>query len=148
MLERPIKTGDRVEVAGVEGVVREIGARRTTIVTHDNVSILIPNQRFITDNVVNLVYAQAPIRLRIPIDIAAGADLAQVSRWLLDAARLETGVLKDPPAVVLVSSLGGPTVHLEVAVWHVADGPLRQELASRLNLRLGAVLRAHEIKTA
>ncbi|MDB5998550.1 MAG: potassium efflux system KefA protein / Small-conductance mechanosensitive channel, partial [Rhizobacter sp.] len=49
MFERPIKVGDRVELAGVEGTVREIGARRTTVVTFDNISILVPNQRFITD---------------------------------------------------------------------------------------------------
>ena len=148
MLERPIRVGDRIEVSGIEGVVREIGARRATIVTADNVSILIPNQRFITENIVNLVYAQAPIRLRVPLQVAAGADLNQVSRWLLEAATREAGVLAQPAPAVLVLALGGATMQLEVAVWHDADGPLRQELSTRLNLRLSEVLREHEIRTA
>src|SRR2546423_2509378 len=33
MLERPFKIGDRVEIGGIEGVVQEIGARRTTVIT-------------------------------------------------------------------------------------------------------------------
>jgi len=65
MLERPIKVGDRIEVGGVEGVVREISARRTTLVTMDNVAILIPNQRFIVENVINSAYLEEPVRLSL-----------------------------------------------------------------------------------
>ena len=48
-MERPIKVGDRIEVGGVEGVVQEIGARCTTVITNDRMAILVPNQRFILD---------------------------------------------------------------------------------------------------
>ena len=41
MLERPIKVGDRVLLSDIEGEVREIGARRATIVTNDNIAILV-----------------------------------------------------------------------------------------------------------
>jgi hypothetical protein len=38
---------------------------------------------------------------------------------------------------------------LEVAVWHSPDvPPERQELATRLNLRLATVLREHDVKTS
>ena len=53
MFERPIKIGDRVEIANVEGTVQSIGARRTTILTNDNITIIVPNQRFITENVIH-----------------------------------------------------------------------------------------------
>src|SRR6185369_17265834 len=110
--------------------------------------ILIPNQRFITENIVNLVYAHEPIRLRVPLQVAAGADLQQVVRWVLDAAAQEPGVLKEPAPSVLVLSLGGATMQLEVAVWHDANGPVRQDLTTRLNLRLAQALREHEVSTA
>ena len=77
MFERPIRIGDRIEVAGIEGTVREIGARRTTVFTDDNVAILVPNQRFIVDNVVNHFYAHAPIRLRVPMQVPSTADAAR-----------------------------------------------------------------------
>src|SRR5207248_4786455 len=70
MLERPIKVGDRVEMAGdIEGTVHEIGARSTLIFTQDQVAILVPNQKFITDTVVNLMHAERPIRLRVTLQV-------------------------------------------------------------------------------
>ena len=33
-----LKVGDRIEVSGVEGVVKEVGARRTTVVTPDQIA--------------------------------------------------------------------------------------------------------------
>ena len=49
LFERPVKIGDRVEIAGATGEVREIAARATTIVTDDNVAIVVPNSQFISE---------------------------------------------------------------------------------------------------
>jgi small-conductance mechanosensitive channel len=148
MLERPIKVGDRVEVGGVEGTVRDIGARRTLIVTLDNVSILVPNQRFITDNVVNLVYAESPLRLRVPVAVAPGSDIERVKQALLDAAGSTQGVLQAPAPQVLLPSLGGGAMQFELTVWHEPRGATRQQLLSDLNFAIGERLRAAEIKNA
>ena len=42
LFERPIKIGQRIEIAGVVGQVREIAARATTLVTDENVAIIVP----------------------------------------------------------------------------------------------------------
>ena len=47
LFERPIKMGDRVEIGGVVGEVREIGARATTIVTDESVATIVPNSQFV-----------------------------------------------------------------------------------------------------
>jgi small-conductance mechanosensitive channel len=148
MVERPIKVGDRVEVAGIEGTVRDIGARRTTVVTHDNIAILVPNQRFILDNVVNLVYAETRIRLRVPVHVQGDADPARVEQALLDAARTHPDVLKEPPPRVLRPSLGGAALHFELCVWHEALGPVRQHLSSDLNTAVDKRLSAAGIRYA
>ena len=148
MLERPIKVGDRVELAGIEGTVREIGARRTTIVTHDNITILVPNQRFITDQVTNLVYAATPIRLRVPVQVAAGSDPTQVERQLLEAAQALPDVLKEPSPDVLRPTLVGAPLCFELCVWHDAHGPVRRHLSSDLNRQIDDRLRAAGIQYA
>src|SRR5688572_25424441 len=53
LFERPVKIGDRVEIAGVAGEVREIAARATTIVTDVNVAIMVPNSQLISERVTN-----------------------------------------------------------------------------------------------
>ena len=53
LFERPIKIGHRVEIGGAVGEVREIAARATTIVTDENVAIVIPNSQFVSERVTN-----------------------------------------------------------------------------------------------
>jgi len=53
LFERPIKIGDRVEIGGVVGEVREIGARATTIVTDESVAMIVPNSQFVSERVTN-----------------------------------------------------------------------------------------------
>jgi small-conductance mechanosensitive channel len=148
MLERPIKVGDRVELASIEGTVRDIGARRTTVVTHDNIAILVPNQKFITDQVINLVYTEAPIRLRIPLQVVRDADPAVVTRLLLDAAGAHAEVLKDPGPEVLRPTLASATQAFELCVWHDARGPVRRHLTSELNVLIDERLRGAGISYA
>jgi small-conductance mechanosensitive channel len=148
MLERPFKVGDRVEIGNVEGVVQEIGARRTTVITEDRLAILVPNQRFILDNVTNQVYEETPIRLRIAVQVASGTDPTLMRTLLCDAAREHPEVLKEPRPEAIIRALGGPATQYELAVWHEARGPLRLQLTSDLNFLVGQKLRQHDIKGA
>ena len=52
LFERPIRIGDRVEIGGAVGEVREIGARATTIVTDESV-VIVPNSQFVSERVTN-----------------------------------------------------------------------------------------------
>jgi len=51
LFERPIKIGDRIEVGAIEGQVISVGARSTTVVTNDNIAIIVPNSKVVTENV-------------------------------------------------------------------------------------------------
>jgi small-conductance mechanosensitive channel len=137
MFERPIKVGDRIELANLEGNVTEIGMRRTTVVTSDNIAILVPNSRFITDNVVNLRYHSQHIRMRLPVSVAAGADPAAVERLLLEVARAHPEVLADPmPAVRLLALSAGGAMGFELQVWNTTRINARDSLVSDLNFAI------------
>jgi small-conductance mechanosensitive channel len=148
ILERPFKVGDRVEVGPVEGEVQEIGARRTTLVTQDRMAVLVPNQRFILENVTNQVYDETPIRLRVAVQVQSGTDSELMRQLLCDAAREHASVLRDPAPEALITSLGGAATAYELAVWHEARGPRRTQLASDLAFLIAQRLKAHEIKGA
>lgn len=141
MFERPIRIGDMVELGGVSGTVRDIGARRTTIVTPDHQAVLVPNQRFITENVTNFAYLGGPVRLRVPITLPGGADLEALRAPLLAAAAAQDGVVADPPPAVLITALGSDAPALELAVWHSPNDVSRPDLQSALNTALLQVLR-------
>ncbi len=66
LAERPITIGDRVEVAGVIGQVQKIRARSTVVVTNDNITTIVPNQKFIDSPVTNWTYGDPKVRFRDP----------------------------------------------------------------------------------
>ena len=145
LLERPIEIGDRIEVAGVEGVVREIGARRTTVVTPDNVAILVPNQSFITSNVTNYSYLRQSVRLRVPVPIAAGQDVRRVETLLLDAAR-QAPLLVDPAPEMAIVALAAASVSLELWVWYDGRKFARTEILSKVYRVVVDALARNDIK--
>src|SRR5690606_8559421 len=89
MFERPVKIGDRIVVGGVAGNVIDIGARSTTVLDNDNIAVIVPNAKFITENVINWKYNDDRVRFRVPVSVAYGSDAQQVKRVLLEVAAAE-----------------------------------------------------------
>lgn len=148
MLERPVKVGDRIEVGSIEGVVREISARRTTLVTADNVAVLIPNQRFILENVVNSAYLDEPVRLRITASLAPETNAALLEDLLLKVATEHPGVLAQPPPRVLLRSFDGSARQFELAVWFWPASVAREQLSSELNIALSKAFSSNGVRHA
>lgn len=146
LIEQPIRVGDRIELAGVEGVVQAIGARRTTVVTSDRIAILVPNQRFITDNVTNYVHLGGPIRLRVPVQLAPDTDITQAIATLERAARQAPGVLDDPPVEVVLASLVAGPAALEVHAWYDASQQGRQQVQAGLHRALHRAMEQAQLR--
>ena len=70
LFERPVQVGDFIEVGGVQGRVRTIKTRSTIVETLDNVSIIVPNLNFITENVTNWSYRDSKVRLHISVGVS------------------------------------------------------------------------------
>ena len=75
LLERPMKTGDFLEIDGAVGTVESIGMRSTRIRTPDNVHMVIPNSSFLEKNVINWTLADRIIRLELSVGIQYGSPV-------------------------------------------------------------------------
>ena len=147
LLERPIEIGDRIEVSGVEGVVKEVGARRTTVVTPDQIAILVPNQSFITSNVTNYSYLKASVRLRVPVPVAPGQDLRRIETLMLEAAK-QAGLLADPAPQVAIASVAASAVTLELWAWYDSRQAPRAEVLSKAYFAIFDALSRNDVKLA
>lgn len=145
MFERPIKIGDRIVVDNIEGDVVEIGARSTVILTNDNINIIVPNSKFITENVVNWKYNDAKVRFIIPVGVAYGSDARKVERLLLEVAAAEPDVLTDPPPVVRFMAFGDSALQLELRAWSTNSVNRKGRLLSALNFAIYEKFREHGI---
>ncbi|MBI3927538.1 MAG: mechanosensitive ion channel [Armatimonadetes bacterium] len=117
LFERPLKVGDRVEVGSLQGDVIAIGARSTTILTNDNITIVVPNTRFITDNVTNWSHRETRVRFRIPVLVHYGTDLDLVERLMMQVAAEDPDVLEDPPPGFRLLEFADSGMKLELRVW-------------------------------
>jgi small-conductance mechanosensitive channel len=136
LLERPLKIGDRVEIAGVAGEVHEIGARATTIVTDENVAVIVPNSQFISERVTNW---SRPARLTaylLPFYVAYSSDPELVRQVLLAAAARHPDVLKNPPAEVEFVEAGLTALRFQLQVWSVEHLKTAGTLKSDLNFEV------------
>ncbi|PYL02769.1 MAG: mechanosensitive ion channel protein MscS, partial [Verrucomicrobia bacterium] len=141
LAERPITIGDRVEVAGVAGQVQQIRARSTVILTNDNITMIVPNTKFIDSPVTNWTYGDPRVRFRIPVGVAYGSDLDKVRDVLLEVAREDSHVLDEPKPTVFLETFGESSINLELVVWSREMSYRPRRFRSDLNFAIARKLR-------
>lgn len=117
LLEKPLKLGDRIEVGTIAGNVQNISVRATTIVTNDNVSIIVPNSEFISKQVINWSHSGNRVRLNISVPVSYDCDPDLIEKLLLQVADNEPGVLKLPSPKVQLTEFGDSGLKFSLQVW-------------------------------
>lgn len=146
LVERPVKTGDRVEIGDVHGRVAAINARSTTVVTNDNIAIIVPNSKLTSENVVNWSYNDQRIRFRVPVSVAYGSDLREVERLLVEVAKEDPDVLDDPAPSVRLIQFGGSGIDFELRAWSSTLIQRKGLMISNLLFRIYDKFAAHGIE--
>ncbi len=106
LLERPIRIGDIVTVAGSTGKVDRINIRATTIVNSDNQSMIVPNREFITGNLINWTLKDKVLRVPIKVNVAYGTDPDRVVELLLQIAGADADVMLNPAPSAALEGFG------------------------------------------
>jgi len=117
LFERPIKIRDRIEVAGIHGDVVDISLRATTIVTNDNISVIVPNSEFISSTVINWSHMDRNVRFNIPVSVSYKEDPESVKEILLEVADRNEGILKHPSPDVLFDKYGDSSLDFNLRIW-------------------------------
>jgi len=132
LFERPIKVGDRIELDDLAGNIVEISARATTIITNDNIAVIVPNSDFINSRVINWSHNNKDVRLNFPVGVSYNEDPARIRKLLLEVVAENSGVLNSPKPYVLFEAYGDSSLNFILQVWTSAyiDRPniLKSEL--------------------
>ena len=130
ILFRPIKQGDFIRAAGVEGTVQEVQILTTTLYTADNLRLTVPNAKIMQDTITN--YSVTPTRrMELTVGVSYDEDLQQVKHVLEALIAEESRILKEPAPFVGVAKLGESRVDVVVQVW-VQRADVRQVRSSFL----------------
>jgi small-conductance mechanosensitive channel len=145
IFERPIQVGDFVEVGEFLGTIERIGARSTLIRTLDQVSIIIPNSRFLEDEVINWSHDNPVSRLHLPVGVSYSSDVETVRSVLLEAAKNHPFILSHPKPSVLFQGFGDSSLDFELLVW-TRDPSKQLFIKSDLNFRIERLFREHQVE--
>ncbi len=125
LFEGHLKVGDVVELDGIVGIVKDIGFRTTTIESRDNIILIIPNSKFIGENVINWSHIEKKTRFHVNVGVAYGSDVEKVQKILLESALEHKKITDDPEPFVRFYDFGNSSLDFQLFFW--TDSAFRVE---------------------
>ncbi len=117
LIDRSLRIGDTINVAGLQGMVTEIRTRYTTVRGLDGIETLIPNEKLIADVVQNHSSYLTRGYAKITVQIAYTSDVDQAMALLVEAAHGVERVLDDPAPAAYLAGFGADGINLELGFW-------------------------------
>ncbi len=114
LIERPIKQGDWIEVAGHAGYVRHISVRSTLIDTFDKSTVIVPNAELIAGTVLNRTHSNMTGRVVVTIGAGYGSDPKVVAEILKEIAASHEQIIQMPPPFVMFRGFGADALDFEI----------------------------------
>ena len=116
LIYRPFDVGDLIEAAGVSGKVNYMSLVNTTVLTLDNQTIIIPNNK-IWGDVIRNITAQTMRRVDMTFGISYSDDIPKAEQVLQEILDSHEKVLADPEPIVRLHELGDSSVNFAVWPW-------------------------------
>jgi small-conductance mechanosensitive channel len=130
------------------GEVREIAARATTLVTDENVAIMVPNSQFVSERVTNWSRPGKLTAYVVPFYVSHASDPELVRQVLLAAAGKHRDVLPDPSPEVEFVEVGLGALRFQLQVWSSEHLKTAGTLKSDLNFEVWRQLAAVGVTVA
>jgi small-conductance mechanosensitive channel len=134
LFERPVQTGDMIDVGGLQGEVRRIGIRSSTVRTFEGADVIVPNASLISERVVNWTFSDRTRRIDVSVGVEYGSDPGKVIALLIETARANSEVLSLPEPAAFFIRFGDSSLDFELRVW------CRFELGARVKSDLGVAV--------
>ena len=146
LLDQSIKPGDTISLGETFGWIRELRARFVSVVTRDGREFLIPNEDFITTQVVNWSFTDKLVRLDVPFGVSYDSDMHDVTRIAIEAAgSVERVVTTTKKPVCWMTEFGDSSVNFLLRFW--IDDPQEglTNIRGRVMMALWDAFQEHDI---
>jgi len=116
LVYRPFDVDDFIEAGGVSGMVSNMSLVNTTILTFDNQTIVVPNNK-IWGDVIRNVTAQDIRRIDMTFGIGYSDDIPKTEKLLLEIVSSHEAVLDEPGIMIRLHELADSSVNFIVRPW-------------------------------
>jgi small-conductance mechanosensitive channel len=114
LFERSVEIGHVLDIGGTIGTVKEIGLRTSLIETRDSITVVVPNSKLVTDNVINWSHLDEKVRFKINVGVAYGSDTKLVKNILLSVATKHPEIVEHPNPFVRFIDFGNSSLDFEL----------------------------------
>ena len=148
VFQKPIKENDIVEIEGKTASVQEIGSRFTRLKTFDNIDILVPNNYFMNNIIVNWTNIDKTIRGKITVGVSYSSPVRTVEALLYQAMKENLKILTKPAPFVLFSDFGDSALIFNAFFWVDMNYGFKGAVESELRFRIFELFQANNIEIA
>lgn len=117
LFDRSVRIGDVISIDNFNGEVRDITTRYTLIRALDGREAIVPNEKLITETVLNHSFSDRQVRVAVAIQVAYSTDVERVLRLLEEVATQHERVVDTPPATAVLLGFAENGINLEVGFW-------------------------------
>jgi small-conductance mechanosensitive channel len=118
LLDESIKPGDTITLGETFGWIRELRARFVSVVTRDGREYLIPNEDFITTQVINWSFSDKYVRLDVPFGVSYESDPHEVVEIAIGAAAsVDRVVARYRAPVCWMTEFGDSSINFLLRFW-------------------------------
>lgn len=141
LFERSVEIGDVLEVSGgTVGTVKRIGMRASLIETRANITIVVPNSKLVTEDVINWSHFDNKVRFNINVSVAYGSDTKKVRDILLEVAQENSYIIEYPAPFVRFTDFGDSGLYFELHFWS-RNFIIIEDIKSDLRFNIDAAFR-------
>lgn len=147
MAERPIRTGDLIDLDGQQGTVTQIGARSTQLRSGSNQTIVVPNSVLLEKTLINWTLNEATVRGKVSVGVGYNSDVQKVKQLLLQAARDHKSTLSVPEPFVLFQDFGDNALMFDLCYFfNLSETVGHSGMASDMRFRIEELFRESQIE--
>ncbi len=117
LLDRSIKPGDTITLGETFGWIRELRARFVSVITRDGREYLIPNEDFITREVINWSFSDEFVRIEVNFGVSYDSDPHQVTALSIEAAKGVPRVIAERTPVCWLTGFGDSSLDFVLRFW-------------------------------
>ncbi|NIS07083.1 MAG: mechanosensitive ion channel [Gammaproteobacteria bacterium] len=152
LLDRSVTVGDHVELEdGRSGIIRQMSMRSTTLETFDGKDIIVPNEKFITSNIVNWTHNNKKQRYSLHFSVAYSTDLHRLFEIVREVVAGHPLVLSGDDLPIEerpdaeIESFGDSGINILVEFWMEGIDDGKNRVGADLLLMIWDAMRKNDI---
>jgi len=114
LFEGNVKINDVVQINDMVATVKHINLRTSKVETRENVIIIVPNSKLISDNVINWSTIDENTRFSVKVGVSYGSDVVKVKEILETVANNHEKISKEPKPFVRFTDFGNSSLDFEL----------------------------------